>query len=90
MKSDNYNEEEENEDYPDLNNVKKILKSKIKYNDIPKSNNKNDWNELSDLKDEINNLRKENLKNQQKYEIKLNELKNKIEILENKLENQNQ
>ena len=90
MKSDNYNEEEENEDYPDLNNVKKILKSKIKYNDIPKSNNKNDWNELSDLKDEINNLRKENLKNQQKYENKLNELKNKIEELENKLENQNE
>ena len=90
MKSDNYNEVEENEDYPDLNNVKKILKSKNKYNDIPKSNDKNDWNELSDLKDEINNLRKENLKNQQKYEIKLNELKNKIEILENKLENQNQ
>ena len=87
MKSDNYNEEEENEDYPDLNNVKKILKSKIKYNDIPKSNDKNDWNELSDLKDEINNLRKENLKNQQKYENKLNELKNKIEELENKLEN---
>ena len=90
MKSDNYNEEEENEDYPDLNNVKKILKSKIKYNDIPKSNDKNDWNELSDLKDEINNLRKENLKNQQKYENKLNELKNKIEELENKLENQNE
>ena len=90
MKSDNINEEEENEDYPDLNNVKKILKSKIKYNDIPKSNNKNDWNELSDLKDEINNLRKENLKNQQKYENKLNELKNKIEELENKLENQNE
>ena len=90
MKSDNINEEEENEDYPDLNNVKKILKSKIKYNDIPKSNDKNDWNELSDLKDEINNLRKENLKNQQKYENKLNELKNKIEELENKLENQNE
>ena len=90
MKSDNYNEEEENEDYPDLNNVKKILKSKNKYNDIPKSNDKNDWNELSDLKDEINNLRKENLKNQQKYENKLNELKNKIEELENKLENQNE
>ncbi len=90
MKSDNYNEEEENEDYPDLNNVKKILKSKNKYNDIPKNNDKNDWNELSDLKDEINNLRKENLKNQKKYEIKLNELKNKIEELENKLENQNE
>ena len=90
MKSDNINEEEENEDYPDLNNVKKILKSKIKYNDIPKSNDKNDWNELRDLKDEINNLRKENLKNQQKYENKLNELKNKIEELENKLENQNE
>ena len=91
---DNENEEEENNEnnnYPDLNNVKKILRSKKDSdNNIQKNDVKIDWNELRYLNDEINNLRKENLKNQQKYEIKLNELKNKIEILENKLENQNQ
>ena len=89
--NENENEEEENNDYPDLNNIKKILRSKKdNNNNIQKNDVKIDWNELRYLNDEINNLRKENLKNQQKYEIKLNELKNKIEILENKLENQNQ
>ncbi len=88
--NENENEEEENNDYPDLNNVKKILRSKKdNNNNIQKNDVQIDWNELRCLNDEINNLRKENLKNQQKYEIKLNELKNKIDQLESRIESQN-
>ena len=83
------NEEEENENDNEINEIQTVLKNK-NVQKIPQNDVKINWVELRNLNDEINNLRKENLKNQQKYEIKLNELKNKIEILENKLEKQNQ
>ena len=82
------NEEEENENDNEINEIQTVLKNKNVQN-IPQNDVKIDWVELKNLNDEINNLRKENLKNQQKYEIKLNELKNKIDQLESRIESQN-
>ena len=82
------NEEEENENDNEINEIQTVLKNKNVQN-IPQNDVNIDWVELKNLNDEINNLRKENLKNQQKYEIKLNELKNKIDQLESRIESQN-
>jgi hypothetical protein len=82
------NEEEENENDNEINEIQTVLKNKNVQN-IPQNDVNIDWVELKNLNDEINNLRKENLKNQQKYEIKLNQLKNKIDQLEIRIESQN-
>ena len=82
------NEEEENENDNEINEIQTVLKNK-NVQKIPQNDVKINWVELRNLNDEINNLRKENLKNQQKYEIKLNELKNKIDQLEIRIESQN-
>ena len=71
-----------------MNEIQTALKNKNIQN-FPQKEVKIDWVELKNINDEINNLRKENLKNQEKYEIKLNELKNKIDQLEIRIESQN-
>ena len=94
-KSNEENEDEEKENDNDNNNeinqmneIQTALKNKNIQN-FPQKEVKIDWVELKNINDEINNLRKENLKNQEKYEIKLNELKNKIDQLEIRIESQN-